>query len=152
MEYIARTGKQLLEWRPARVAAAGLCGLLLQTAVFELLSTTLGLLRHSTGGLVGGECGVLLSFLLNSRYSFNDSGETSSSFAGRLLRYHVVIAGSLVIQWACVFLAEQAGGGFWAIHGAYASGVLLGFISNYMGYRLWVWKEAAPPAVSETRQ
>ncbi len=113
-------------------------GVVVQTIVFEAASFWFGLLRPSLATLLGAEMGVMLNFSLNNRFSFND--RVHAPLPMRLLRFHLVISGSLVIQWTCVYTAEMLGAGFIALHAAYAVGILLGFASNYTGYRLWVWK------------
>ena len=123
--------------RLVRVALFGGMGVVAQTLVFELLGVWLGLLRPSLATLAGAEVGILLNFFLNNRFSFND--RSHAPFAARLVRFHLVVSGSLFIQWLFVFLAEPTEN-FFIIHAAYVAGILLGFISNYTGYRLWVWK------------
>lgn len=153
MEQIVVVGKQLTRPRIVRAALAGGSGLLLQTAVFETLSTLTGILSHSSAVVVGGECGVLLSFFLNNRYSFGERRALAGPMWLRLVRYHAVVAGSIAIQWASVFTAEQITNDFYIIHAAYAAGIALGFISNYTGYRLFVWRTAnVTPRQQDTKE
>lgn len=121
-----------------RVALFGGMGVIVQTIVFELLAFWLGVLRPSLATLVGAEFGVITNFLLNNRFSFNDRAHAPLPY--RLARFHIVVSGSLFIQWLCVFLAELATQDPWLLRGAYALGILIGFVSNYTGYRLWVWR------------
>lgn len=129
--------------RVLRVAFFGGIGVVVQTVIFETLGIWLGLVRPSTAVLIGAEMGVITTFFLNNRFSFND--REHASLLRRLLRFHAVVSGSLFIQWLCVFTAESLTSSAWIIHGAYAAGILLGFISNYTGYRLWVWKHPSEP-------
>ena len=124
--------------RIMRVAFFGGMGVIVQTIIFETLGIWLGLLRPSLATLLGAEFGIITNFFLNNRFSFND--RTHAPLPMRLLRFHAVVSGSLFIQWLCVFTAESLTSNTWVIHGAYAGGILLGFASNYTGYRLWVWK------------
>ncbi len=130
--------KKLFETRIVRVAFFGGLGVVVQTIVFETVGIWLGLMRPSLATLLGAEFGIFTNFFLNNRYSFND--RTHASLSMRFLRFHVVVSGSLFIQWACVFMAESFTTNTLTIHGAYAAGILLGFASNYTGYRLWVWR------------
>jgi putative flippase GtrA len=129
--------------RPLRVATIGIAGLLVQTAIFETLGFWLEIVRPSTAVAIGAEFGIVTNFLLNNRFAFND--RIRSPFFTRLLRFHLVVSGSLIIQWAFVFTSEYLTTSALALHGAYISGVLVGFISNYTGYRLWVWRHDESP-------
>ena len=132
--------------RIMRVAFFGGMGVIVQTIIFETLGIWLGLLRPSLATLLGAEFGIITNFFLNNRFSFND--RTHAPLSMRLLRFHAVVSGSLFIQWLCVFTAESLTANTWVIHGAYAGGILLGFASNYTGYRLWVWKHHEEPPVA----
>lgn len=131
--------------RVLRVAFFGGIGVVVQTIIFETLGIWLGLVRPSTAVLMGAEMGIITSFFLNNHYSFND--RTHAPLLMRFFRFHLVVSGSLFIQWACVYSAEYFSANFFVIHGAYLAGILLGFISNYTGYRLWVWKHHETPPV-----
>lgn len=133
---------QLLRARIVRVAFFGSIALVAQTIVFEVVGIWLELLRPSLATLLGAEFGIMTSFLLNNRYSFND--RSHAPLLTRLMRFHLVVSGSVFIQWLFVFSAESATSNLWIIHAAYAAGVAVGFISNYTGYRLWVWRHHAP--------
>ncbi|MEK7101802.1 MAG: GtrA family protein [Patescibacteria group bacterium] len=129
-------------WRSRflRVATIGIAGLLVQTLVFEILGFWLELVRPSTAVVMGAEFGIVTNFLLNNRFAFNN--HSHAPFVVRFLRFHLVVLGSLFIQWLCVFIVEQLTTSTLALHGAYALGVIIGFISNYTGYRLWVWQQS----------
>lgn len=124
--------------RLLRVAIIGGIGVVAQTLVFETLAFWLDLVRPSTATLIGAEFGIVTNFVLNNRYSFND--RVHAPLPLRLARFHIVIAGSVALQWLCVFAAESTTADPWTLRGAYALGILLGFLSNYTGYRLWVWR------------
>ncbi len=134
-----------------RVAMIGVIGVLVQTVIFEVAGIWLELMRASTASLLGAEMGVLTGFVLNNRYSFND--RSHAPLWTRLARYHMVVSGSLLIQWLCIFGTEMFTEAWLPLHAAYVAGILLGFISNYTGYRLWVWRHheptnATPPQTS----
>ncbi len=123
---------------------------MVQTGIFEVLGVWLELLRPSSASLIGAEAGVLTSFILNNRYSFG--GHSHTPLISRLVRYHIVVSGSLAIQWFCLFITEQGSYGWIAIHGAYIAGILLGFVVNYTGYRLWVWRHHDGPTTATPTQ
>ncbi len=129
--------------RVVRVAAAGSMGVIAQTIVFEIFGIWLGLVRPSTAVLLGAELGIITNFILSNRYAFAD--RRHSPLVGRLVRFHIVIMGALVIQWLCVYLTETVTTNWFALHAAYAVGLLISFVYNYTGYRLWVWRRHAPP-------
>lgn len=124
--------------RVLRVATIGIAGVLVQTAIFEVLGFWLELVRPSTAVVIGAEFGILTNFILNNQFAFH--GNNHEPFIVRLFRFHLVVSGSLIIQWLCVFASERLTTNALALHGAYVIGILIGFISNYTGYRLWVWR------------
>ncbi len=124
--------------RMARVGLVGLCGFVIQTSIFEIIGIQFELLRPSTAALVGGEIAILVGFALNNRYNFS---ERTLPVQTRLLRFHTVVAGSLFLQWLFVRLAEHYFGDPMMIRLAYLCGITLGFLSNYIGYTLWVWRK-----------
>ena len=121
-----------------RVGAVGLVGLIVQTSIFEIVGIQLDLLRPSTAALIGGEIAVLLGFMLNNHFNFPDR---VTPLYLRLIRFHTVVAGSLFIQWLLVRIAEMYfPDAPLMLRAAYFTGILLGFLSNYIGYTLWVWR------------
>ncbi len=129
-----------------RVGIIGLIGLTIQTSVFEILGIILKVVSPSTAVLIGAEVSILCIFFLNSRFSFNDRKE-SGGFLTKLAKFHVVIAGSVFLQWLLTFAAENLTDNVMIIRLAYLSGVALGFVTNYLGYLFFVWRhpKASPP-------
>lgn len=142
MEKLFTFASSIVRSRLFRVAFFGGLGVVVQTIIFETLGIWLGILRPSLATLLGAEFGVITNFILNNRFSFND--RSHAPLLTRLLRFHLVVSGSLFIQWLCVFTTESFTSHPWALNGAYAAGILIGFVSNYTGYRLWVWKHHEP--------
>lgn len=138
MEKLLTLAHSIMRSRLFRVAFIGGIGVCVQTVVFETLGIWLGILRPSLATLLGAELGVITNFILNNRFSFND--RFHAPLMTRLLRFHLVVSGSLFIQWLCLFATESFTSHPWILNGAYVAGILIGFISNYTGYRLWVWK------------
>lgn len=123
----------------SRVGLVGLVGFVVQTSFFEAVGIQLELLRPSTATLIGGEIAVLLGFTLNNHFNFPD--RTHPTYI-RLFRFHTVVVGSLFLQWLFVFLAELYFPESTAmLRAAYLCGIVLGFLSNYVGYTLWVWRK-----------
>lgn len=123
----------------SRVGLVGLVGFVVQTSFFEVIGIQLELLRPSTATLIGGEIAVLLGFALNNHFNFPDRTHPTHI---RLFRFHTVVAGSLFLQWLFVFLAEiYFPESTMALRIAYLCGIGLGFLSNYIGYTLWVWRK-----------
>lgn len=143
MEKFLAAIRHIIRSRLFRVAFIGGIGVSVQTVVFEVLGIWLGIVRPSVATLMGAELGVITNFMLNNRFSFNDRAH--APLLTRLLRFHLVVSGSLFIQWLCVFSTESVTSEVWALNGAYIAGILIGFISNYTGYRLWVWKHQDAP-------
>ncbi len=125
--------------RLARTLFVGAIAVTVQTAVFEVVAIWLGLVSPSTGTIIGAEAGILTNFFLNNKLSFHDRRADGVTLH-RIFRFHLVVSGSVFIQWLFVFIAENVGASLFTIHVAYASGIVLGFVWNYNWYRLWVWR------------
>lgn len=130
-----------LRSRFLRILIIGGVGFIVQTIVFEALSFYMPIVSPSTAVILGGELAVLTNFSLNERFSFNDRIAHNGGILPRLLRLHIVISGSLFIQWALISFTEHYTQNIFALNVAYISGVILGFVSNYIGYHLFVWKK-----------
>ena len=139
MEIDQTTKERLRHSRFLRSLIAGAISVICQTAIFEVLGIYLALVSPSTAVVIGGEAGVLMNFFLNNRFAFGD--RMHGSLSHRLLRFHIVVLGSIVMQWLFVYIAENSNAGLLLIHAAYAAGVAIGFVWNYNWYRLWVWKQ-----------
>lgn len=124
-----------------RVFIIGGIGVLVQTIVFEIIGIYLQLVLPSTAVLIGAETGILTNFYLNNRFSFSDRRH-DISLSSRLLRFHLVVSGSIFLQWLFVFVTEHQTSDLLIIHAAYAAGIILGFVWNYTFYLLFVWKQS----------
>jgi dolichol-phosphate mannosyltransferase len=130
----------LREWRFLRVVGVGLFGFACQTLIFGILGVRLGLIMPSNAILLGGEFAILSNFFLNERFSFSDK-QKSVPFVQRIVRFHLVSLGSIVIQWVLVKSAESfAPTNHPLLWVAYISGLACGLITNYTGYYFWVWR------------
>ncbi len=126
--------------RLVRTLAVGVVAVVVQTIVFEILGIYLQIFSPSTAVVIGAETGILTNFYLNNRFSFYDRRHGISLFS-RLLRFHIVVSGSVILQWLFVFIAEHRTNSTLLIHAAYATGILLGFVWNYSFYLLFVWRQ-----------
>lgn len=133
--------RTLPQWRLLRVVTIGGVGFVLQTIVFEVLGIRLHLVRPSTAAVMGGELAILSNFFLNERFSFRDRVAQAAPFISRFVRFHVVSAGSVAVQWILIFAAESLTGEPVILRTTYVAGVLLGFLINYAGYYFWVWRK-----------
>lgn len=143
MDILARL-HTFLHSRFLRIFVIGGIGVVLQTIIFEVLGVYLEIVSLSTAAVIGGELGVLTNFYLNERFSFSDRIAGAGALLPRLLRFHTIVAGSLFIQWAVMYFAEHQTQDITLLHAAYIGGIVLGFISNYTGYHLFVWKKVEP--------
>lgn len=135
---LTKTGQRLYTSRLFRTASVGVVGVGIQTAVFEIIGVYLQLVSLSTAALIGSEFGILSNFILNNYFSFHEHQRPNVT---RLAKFHLVVLGSVFLQWLFVFVAERMTHDLFIIHVAYGAGILLGFIWNYNWYRLWVWKK-----------
>ncbi|MFZ3043628.1 MAG: GtrA family protein [Minisyncoccia bacterium] len=130
--------------RIVRTLTVGAIAVVAQTIVFEILGVYLHLFSLSTSVVIGAEIGILTNFYLNNRFSFHDRRDTTPLLS-RLFRFHLVVSGSVILQWLFVFLAEHATTDTLLIHAAYAAGIIVGFAWNYTFYLLVVWKRPQSP-------
>lgn len=140
-----------LRSRFVRVFIIGGVGVLVQTIVFEIIGIYLRLVPPSTAVLIGAEVAILTNFYLNNRFSFHDRRH-DVSFISRLMRFHLVVSGSIILQWLFVFIAEHQTNDLLILHAAYAAGIILGFAWNYTFYHLFVWRNTPPAVYSSTMQ
>lgn len=136
---IAAFVRHVARMRIIRTGIVGGIGVVVQTIVFDLVGIYFHIVSPSTATVIGGELGVLTAFVLNNRYSF---GDRTGHWPTRLARFHIVTASSLAIQWISVFSAEHLTQNIVLIHAAYAFGIVIGFLFNYAGYHLFVWRRA----------
>ena len=129
--------------RIVRALSVGVVAVVVQTAVFELLAIYWGIFSPSTAVIFGAECGILTNFFLNHHISFHDR-KGGEKLPARLARFHLVVSVSVALQWIFVFITEHETNNLLIIHSAYAAGIVIGFVFNYTGYRLWVWKHHPP--------
>lgn len=128
--------------RLSKVLMAGVIGLFAQTLVFEVSFQILHLMSASNAVVLGAEAGILTNFYVNNRYSFADR-RTKDSVFSRLIRFHVVVSGSVLIQWSLVYVTEHLTNNVYLLHGAFLTGVVVGFLWNYTFYKLLVWRNSA---------
>lgn len=134
--------RTLSQWRLLRVLLIGGIGFVLQTSFFEIVGIRLGLLLPSSAAIVGGEIAIISNFFLNEQFSFHDRVARATHFVQRIVRFHLVAAGSVLIQWILVRSTEQfIGYSPMPLRMAYVSGVLLGILVTYAGYYFWVWRQ-----------
>jgi len=143
MNAVIQLSKKMMDSRLVRSLLVGAIAVVVQTTVFEILGVFLHIVSPSTAVLFGAETGVLTNFYFNNRFSFHDRKHEISYFS-RLARFHLVVSGSVILQWLFVFLAEQQTSSLFYIHAAYAGGIVLGFIWNYTFYLLFVWRQPKP--------
>ena len=136
--------RKMLEHRVVKTFLVGVLAVGVQTVVFESVGVFLGLTSLSTATVLGAECATITSFLLNNRISFPDKAGGSVLF--RFLRFHLVVLGSIAIQWTALFIAERMTDDIFLLHIVYVASIILGFIWNYSWYKTWVWKHPTPGA------
>jgi len=156
MNSVIRFCKTAASLRIVHTISVGAVAVVAQTAVFETLGIFLHLVSPSTAVIIGAEAGVLTNFYLNNRFSFRDRHHDISLFS-RFFRFHLVVSGSVILQWLFVFIAEHQTSSYLILHGAYLAGLILGFVWNYTFYLLFVWKQpesrnAIFPAMTHTAQ
>ena len=139
MDSLLRLCVRFLNARIVRALAVGAVAVFVQTVVFEVLGILLRVVSPSTAVVIGAETGILTNFYLNNRFSFQDR-RRDIPLSSRLARFHLVVSGSVFLQWLLVFIVEHQTSSSLLIHGAYAAGIILGFAWNYTFYLLIVWR------------
>jgi putative flippase GtrA len=118
---------------------SGLVGLTAQSILFELLFQVFHLTSASTAVVLGAEVGLLSNFYLNNKFSFGDRS-SDKSLGARLTQFHLVVSGSVIIQWMIVFMTEHMTHNIYLLHVAFLTAVIIGFFWNYTLYKLVVWR------------
>lgn len=136
--------RHLSHWRLPRVLLIGFIGFVIQTIIFELLGLRLSLVAPSVAAVTGAIFAILSNFLLNERFSFGDRVHKTSTVSARLAKFYLVSSGSVAVQWVLLSAAEQLTADLLALRAAYVLGVLIGFITNYLGYYFFVWGSRRP--------
>lgn len=130
--------------RLMRALSVGFVALIVQTTLFEILGVYLHIFSLSTAVVVGAETAILTNFYLNNRFSFHDRQHAISLWS-RLLRFHLVVSVSVLLQWFLLFVTERQTANLLIIHAVYVTGVVLGFAWNYTCYLLVVWRKSELP-------
>ena len=138
MDFTLTIMKTLLKKRIVQALMVGVVAVSVQTVIFELLGVVFRLTAISTATVIGAEFGVLTNFYLNNRFSFGD--RTGGNLVHRLFRFHIVVSGSVFIQWISLFVAERLTQDLAILHVVYVASIIVGFIWNYSWYKIWVWK------------
>lgn len=138
MQRLINKSVLLANSRIIRTALVGVVSVFFQTIVFELIGVVLKLVSLSTATLIGCEVAIIINFMLNNRFSFGDRPHGSAWV--RVRKFHLVVLGSVFIQWVCIYLTEHRTNNLLIIHAVYASSIILGLIWNYNWYRVWVWR------------
>lgn len=111
-----------------------------QLLIFNLLRN---MLWPELASLIAIECAIINNFLLNNRFTFashSGAAESRSGFA-QFCKFNAVACGSLLIQLLVLSLGLHIWGrGLLLENALVILGMALGFISNYIGYRLFVWR------------
>jgi putative flippase GtrA len=141
MKDVAEFTKKMAHSRLVRSMVVGGIAVVIQTVLFEILGVLLHIVSASTAVLIGAEAGILTNFYLNNRFSFNDR-KHDISLLSRLARFHLVVSGSVLLQWILVHTTERQTDNYLIIHAAYAIGIALGFVWNYTLYFLFVWRHS----------
>lgn len=139
MHAIRTSIQKLLSFRIVRSLLSGVVAVIFQTFIFEVLAIYTQLVQPSTATLIGAECALLLNFCLNHFFSFRGTHNKDPLFL-RLLRYHAVVSGSILIQWSSLFVTERLTTDSLIIHAVYFMSIVVGFAWNYTWYKLWVWR------------
>ena len=141
MNDVAEFTQKMAHSRLVRSLLVGGVAVVVQTTIFEILGVLLHIVSASTAVLIGAEAGILTNFYLNNRFSFNDR-KHDISLLSRLARFHLVVSGSVLLQWLLVHTTERQTDNYLIIHAAYATGITLGFVWNYTLYLLFVWRHS----------
>ncbi|MGC9181689.1 GtrA family protein [Thermogladius sp.] len=115
----------------------GFTGTLVNLLVASLLYY-LGIANAIVSTLVGFEASTLWNFNLHERWTFVDlAKQKPRKVLGRLLKFHVSSAASLVTQVLLVYLGTIVLGVNYTA--SLLAGILAGFVANYMVSRYYAW-------------
>lgn len=126
-----------------RIAVAAMVGIIsagLQLLLFNLLRTRMA---PEFASFIAIECAIINNFLLNHKITFSSHKKLLTWQAGlfRFFKFNGVACGSLLIQLLVLFVGLRLWGrGLFIENLLVVSGMALGFVTNYIGYRLFIWR------------
>ena len=126
-----------------KFSCVGLCGLLVDTAFFNIFRITI--FDPALSAIVSGFIAMLVTFTLNNIWSF---GERKISGLGRLLGIFVVYGASslvpILIRSQLVDLFIKAlGSSFIVANTGFGIGIAFGLVWNYVVYSKIIWRKSA---------
>lgn len=127
-----------------RICSAGLVGsfaFIIQFILFNLLRT---IIHPLIANLIAIECAIITNFFFNNHVTFKQKISdklTSQSLLGKFFKFNMLTAGGAAIQILVLYLGIKImGRGFYIENMSVILGVALGFVVNYLGYRLVIWR------------
>lgn len=130
--------KALLTFGKAQVSA--LSGGLSDYAIMVIL-TEVFLVKYTISILISGIIGAAINFSLNRRWAFNSEEDFHHSLKSQLIKFAVVIGGSILLKSAGTFFVTEGSGLDYKISRV-AVDLLISYSFNYPLIRYWVFKKA----------
>ncbi|WP_242691612.1 GtrA family protein [Desertivirga arenae] len=130
--------KALLTFGKAQVSA--LSGGLSDYAIMVTL-TEVFFVKYTISIVVSGIIGAAINFSLNRRWAFNSEEDFHHSLKSQLLKFSVVIGGSVLLKSAGTFFVTESSGLDYKIS-RIAVDLLISYSFNYPLIRYWVFKKA----------
>lgn len=130
--------------RILKYAFVGLLGSIINLVVVSLVAEQVGVapgkfFQLVIPGLAGFEASTVFNFLLHETWTFSDMNLSHriTDVVKRFFKYHIACIASLFMQVSCILVLT----GFfaWSITASAFTGILLGFIGNYILGRLFTW-------------
>jgi dolichol-phosphate mannosyltransferase len=126
------------EWKKVfKFGLVGISGILVNMGVLYYLKEYVGLF-YLVASVFAIELSILNNFLWNDLWTFRGTGShTSLRWWQRLISFHVVSAGGLIINMGILYLLTSVFGVYYLISNLV--GILIGFIWNFLANRRLTW-------------
>jgi dolichol-phosphate mannosyltransferase len=124
-----------------KFAAVGISGVGVNS-FFLWFFTDVAKIHYMISSPMAVELAVLSNFLLNNYWTFRDA-DNRSSFAARMLKFHVTAAGGFVINYLFLVGLTELAGMYYLLSNLV--GILAGFLWNYAVNVKWTWRQPDPP-------
>jgi dolichol-phosphate mannosyltransferase len=125
--------------RAVKFMVVGLTGIVVNVGFLFFLTEGFGM-YFMLSSLVGIEASILSNFVLNDIWTFGDIPDTRYSRGGRILRFHAVSFGGLLINASTLYFLTTLFGIYYLLSNLV--GIFLAFAWNFLVNRRYTWEKA----------
>jgi dolichol-phosphate mannosyltransferase len=119
----------------------GLVGLIVQTAIFEIVGLRLKLLSPTWASVVGGEMAIISNFTWNNLWTFKDYAISGIKVLSKFIQFNLTSLLALGIQFIIMAIGEViAAGNLWILRIFFFAAIIIVIFTNYFIYNRFIWR------------